>query len=355
MLLCGGVAALLLAGIVLWLRWGNIHAWYVVRGLKQADEDALPMWVERAVALGPAAADTLLQGLAEDGPAGDNCAEALTAMAAQWGPGDERAEGLAARAVKLCPTLPPAGRSRAIRVLAGCVGGCGPAVREACVPLLEEADDAALESALALAAKLLPEASQALPAARRLAQAGLASTSEGAKVAAISLAHHPGLGLLDQVAGLLKGGSPAVRRAVVLAIGPGDTREEMLLSCLHDEDAGVRELAAAALQGRGLRPEQIELGRLITHPKAHSRLLVLDKLREVPDIDPAAWLRRLSQDASPCVRAAALRVISEHLAGEMSDRIEEMARTDPSPTVAQLAHYYLGVRRDLIPAGGPRR
>jgi hypothetical protein len=161
--------------------------------------------------------------------------------------------------------------------------------------------------------------------------------------------------LTEQVVGLLRTGTPAVRRAAVLAAAPSDTvREETLLACLHDDDEGVRKLARVALEGRGLRPEQMELGRLLTHPRSSSRVLVLDKLREVPDVDHVAWLRRLSQDNSPAVRTAALRLISERLPGELADRIDEMARTDPSPTVMQLARYYRSLRPDTVPVGGRR-
>ena len=38
---------------------------------------------------------------------------------------------------------------------------------------------------------------------------------------------------------------------------------------------------------------------------------MLDKLREANDLDPGVWLRRLSHDASPAVRAAAVRVMGQ--------------------------------------------
>ncbi len=356
MLLFAVPAVLLLGGAcALWLGWGTMRAWYVIAGLKKADDDSRAAWVERAVALGPAGVDGLLRGLEGDG--GENCAEALTAMVADWG-GDERAARLAGQAAGVCPGLSPEGRGRALRVLAGCCGA-GDGARDACVRLLEEAcgerDPAALEGALVLACRLLPETGQALPAAKRLARAGLASGSESARVQAIPLCVRPGIDLTDEVVGLMKTGTPAVRRAAVLAAGTAEgTREETLLGCLHDEDAEVRRLAHSTLQGRGLRPEQIELGRLLTHARPHSRLLVLDKLREVNDVDPVTWVTRLSQDPSPAVRTAAVRVISEHLSSEMSERLEQMARTDPSPTVAQLARYYLASRPVAVPVGGRR-
>jgi hypothetical protein len=70
------------------------------------------------------------------------------------------------------------------------------------------------------------------------------------------------------------------------------------------------------------------------------RLRVLDQLRHVSDLDHALWLRRLSHDSSPAVRVAALRVMSQQTVVDLSDRIDQMARSDPSPTVRQLAQFY---------------
>jgi len=129
----------------------------------------------------------------------------------------------------------------------------------------------------------------------------------------------------------------------VLAVGPADhlVRDEALLPCLHDKDAEVRRLCEIALQSRGLRPEHLRLGRLLTHPIATMRLQVLDELNSSADLDPALWLRRLSHDPSPAVRAGALRMMSERANLDLDDRMEQMARGDPSPTVSSLARFYL--------------
>ena len=76
---------------------------------------------------------------------------------------------------------------------------------------------------------------------------------------------------------------------------------------------------------------------------------MLDQLGEAGDVDPGVWLRRLSHDPSPAVRAAAARVMSglDHI--DLSDRLDQMSRGDPSPSVAQLARYYLSRKRDPNP------
>jgi hypothetical protein len=126
--------------------------------------------------------------------------------------------------------------------------------------------------------------------------------------------------------------------------------EDDLLPLLHDPDADVRRLCEAALRGRQLLPEHIRLGRLLTDPNPVVRLQVLDDLDKTPDLDPGVWLRRLSHDPSPAVRVAAVRAMSRQTLIDLSDRIDQMARSDPSPSVCQLAQFYL---RSLKPARDP--
>src|SRR5262249_52828824 len=117
--------------------------------------------------------------------------------------------------------------------------------------------------------------------------------------------------------------------------------DEALLASLHDPDPEVRRLCEAALRGRQLLPEHIRLGRLLTDPNPVVRLRVLDDLYKTPELDPGVWLRRLSHDPSPAVRAAAVRAMSQQTLIDLSDRIDQIARSDPSPTVCQLARFYL--------------
>ena len=62
--------------------------------------------------------------------------------------------------------------------------------------------------------------------------------------------------------------------------------------------------------------------------------------RSPPELDAAVWLRRLSHDPAPSVRAAAARAVYEW-GVDLTDRLEQMVRSDPSATVVAQARYYL--------------
>jgi len=157
-----------------------------------------------------------------------------------------------------------------------------------------------------------------------------------ARLRAVTVCMQPSVNLLPPLLGLLRDPAPEVRRAVVLALGPVPEAisDETLLTCLHDADAQVRQTTRSALIARGLPPEQVELGRLLTHAQQ-------------------VWLRRLSDDRSAAVRAAAVRALAAMPESGSNDRLEEMARSDPSPTVARIARYYLTQRNRLRPASAP--
>jgi hypothetical protein len=343
--------ALVLLGLA-WLLTPSLRAWYLLRGLRAADEAARPAWAAAVGALGEPALDPLLAGLAEGH--GDNCAAALDALLDRVPPGV-----LAGRLVKSYSRLPADARLRALNVLTAWMSRCPDDElhqRAADLLPLAAAEPECLEAAVGLAAAVMsrPRPADVAAVCSKLAREGLASPSAPVRVRAVSLCLQPGLDLLEPVAALLKDPSAEVRRAALVAVGPSEVAgEESLLPCLHDADAQVRDLARSALMARGLRPEQVELGRLLTHPRSRVRLEVLDRLPEVADLDPGVWLRRLSQDGSPAVRAAAARAMGSLPAADMSDRLEQMARTDPSPTVAQLARYYLAQRARLRPVGSP--
>jgi hypothetical protein len=127
-----------------------------------------------------------------------------------------------------------------------------------------------------------------------------------------------------------------------------------LLPWLHDPNAEVRRLCEAALRGRGLTAQHVRLARLITHPHWSVRLETLDHLGESEDLDAGIWLRRLSQDPSPAVRVAAIRAACEDCLADLGDRLDQMARLDPSATVRQLAHHYRA-RRGTADSRQPAR
>jgi HEAT repeat protein len=149
--------------------------------------------------------------------------------------------------------------------------------------------------------------------------------------------------VLDQVVPLLQDASALVRRAALLAVGPSDALigTDDLLQWLHDPDEEVRELCEKALRGRGLQDGHLRLGRLMTDRRPAIRLQVLESLAGIDDLEPGVWLRRLSHDPAPAVRAAAIRTASEQKNADLNDRLEQMAQDDPCPTVRQLAHFYL--------------
>ena len=229
-----------------------------------------------------------------------------------------------------CRILTEAGRSSETAVLAACLD-------LACVVVKQ------------------PGGEVGLPVAREIARAGIHSPCPDARLHAVRLCLAPGVGLLDQLVGLLRDDSPVVRRAAVLALGSAEQiiGEDGLLVGLNDTDGEVRRLTRIALEGRGMKSEHIELGRLLTHPRAGERLHVLDHVHDAirspnsaeVDIDPGLWLRRLSHDPSPAVRVAALRLMCGQNLVDLSDRIDQMARTDDSPTVCQLAQFYLTSKR----------
>ena len=92
--------------------------------------------------------------------------------------------------------------------------------------------------------------------------------------------------------------------------------------------------------------DDIKLGLIISDANPAIRLRVLQYLPQMPDLNLAEWLRQLSQDAAPAVRAAAVRAAAVRAAGEsalvdLSQRLREMAEQDPSETVRMNAQHYL--------------
>lgn len=343
------------AGGVAWLARTELRAWWVLRGLRKADEADRAVWVARVADLGEPAVEGLL-GCLDDGDARarGNAAAALDHLARSWGTEDARTADLVGRLARGYGKLCPCGQACLLEGMAGWLEKPpSSGFTSGCARLLGEAangEDGPLGGAMELAFALLrhPDTCEAMRPAREAARAGLRSPSAENRLRAVRLGLVPGVDLLEEVAALLRDPDARVRRAAVLAVGPSEQAvpDEGLLPCLHDPDAEVCRLAEEALKGRGLRPEHLRLGKLLTHPVPSQRVRVLDYLGdEGQDLDPGVWLRRLSHDSSPAVRAAALRVMSRQKVIDLSDRIDQMAQGDPSPTVAQLARYYLDSSR----------
>jgi HEAT repeat protein len=110
---------------------------------------------------------------------------------------------------------------------------------------------------------------------------------------------------------------------------------------LHDEDAEVQYYCELALRERGLTDADLLVAREITDPNPATRMRVLHRLPQMPDLNLVEWLRQLSLDASPAVRAAAVRAAGENPSVDMRQRLQEMAEQDPCDAVRLNARYYL--------------
>lgn len=183
---------------------------------------------------------------------------------------------------------------------------------------------------------------------RDLAAQGLKSSDVEIRAGAIRLVMHAPLhtdkGLTAAVVPFLKDESPLVRRAAVLAVGLAEETITVqdLLPLLQDGDAEVRRICEAALRGRGLRDNHIRLAKLITDERPGQRLQVVHYLSQAEDLEPGIWLMHLSQDPSPAVRTAAIRyAVNVPAAAAFKDRMLQMSREDASPTVRQLAVFYV--------------
>jgi hypothetical protein len=344
---CAGVA---------WMERANLLSWFYVRALARAAENDRAGWVERVATLGETALPGLLDCLTQcEAQVCANARAALERLTQWWGGGDPRTRELALKLSREFAQFSPAGQRQTLDLAAGWFAEPGERgeLVSACSRLVGEAagaTDADVQaSALDLCGVLLtqPNGDDALRPGQDLVRNALNSGTVDNRLRAIRLALHPGMDMLEQVVVLLGDESALVRQAALLAVGPARDviHDDQLLPCLHDPDPKVRRLCEVALGGRGLRAEYLELGRLLTDPHPARRLQVLDYLRGPTELDPGLWLRRLSHDPSPSVRAAAMRAMTQQTFVDLSDRIDQMARTDPSPTVCQLAQFYLNCPR----------
>jgi hypothetical protein len=162
------------------------------------------------------------------------------------------------------------------------------------------------------------------------------------RLAAIRLALYPGIDVLPELVFLLGDAHAEIRRAAMLAVAPspGALLTDDLIRWLNDPDPDVRLLCEKALRIRGLNDSHLRLGKLITDQRPKVRLQVLDLLSHAHDLDSGVWLRRLSHDPVPAVRAAALRAAAERSVASLADRLTQMSQTDQSSTIRQLAEHY---------------
>lgn len=374
----GGLLLVFLVGcgIVAWRERSSLLSWFYIYNLARAPDANRPRWVGRVANLGETALPGLFDCLSQsDAHVCANARAALEQMTLSWGYEHARTAELGLRLAREFDRFSPAGQKQVLDLAIGWFrqpSGQLDRLASASADLIGESaavdEDEVRGSALELCGILLnrsatapgDRATKPVEPARKLVVAALHAHTADHRLHAVSLTLSPGMtDLLKDVAALLGDESPQVRRAALVAVteARGVVHDDQLLPCLHDPDPDVRRLCEQVLIARGLRREYLELGRLLTDPQPSQRLQVLDRLRESTELDAGLWLRRLSHDPSDSVRAAALRAMSEQSHVDLSDRIDDMAHNDSSPTVCQLAHFYLGSprRNGRIPAPSPPR
>jgi hypothetical protein len=210
-------------------------------------------------------------------------------------------------------------------------------------------------SRLQLASALVGRGDPWTDAGRTLALAALADADASTRVAAVQLLLHPPLvrepAVLLRLARSLRDPEPGVRRFALMAVGEDrdNVTDEQLLPLLHDADPEVRRLCEVSLRSRGLTDDHLRLARLISDSNPSVRIQVLSLLRQSTDLDRETWLRLLTSDPAPAIRAAAARAAGSVL--PLRPRLAEMAASDPSETVRDIAKFWLD-RSAIRRAGG---
>jgi hypothetical protein len=351
------LAAVVVLGGLGWVQRGTILTWYYLERLARCAEGDDEPWIGRVTALDHAATPGLLRALAKEDttlcPRVERC---LANLVQAWGPTDPRTVGVVVHAAKGFANLPVPGRCAGLRV-AGCAveplkQSPPQQLSVALIALLRQAtrdaDESVRGAGLMLAEKSPGTLSaEHFQACAELAKLGLKDGHAENRAQAVRVAARAGSGLTAAVVAALRDPSADVRREALRAVGPWDdaVSTDDLLQWLHDPEPPVRRACEEVLRmNRHLAESHIEMGRLLTDARPAVRLRVLQFLQGNTDLDSGVWLRRLSHDASPAVRAATVRAATEAAYSDLADRIEQIAQQDPSATVRQLAEFYLSHR-----------
>jgi hypothetical protein len=307
------VGAVLLVGVAGWIWRGDLQArYYSYKLIHAADGDA-DAWVDQAGAWGDRVPDRMIDCLTANEPTA--CSRAGAALM-KFDPA-----AMVGRLADQFSRLSPAGQQAALDCVATIMADHKADVSANC---------------------------------RRIVRPALQSTDAKVRLRGAALAQQPEIGQTELLIPLLKDPSAEVRRAVVVAVGPSRDllADDDLLSWLNDPDAGVRRMTEAALKSRGLRAADVHLGRLLTDPRPTARLELLVELSSNTELDITAWLKRLSDDPSPAVRAATARLAEERHVFQLTDRLAEMARSDPDMTVRQAVSFHLGRLQSAVRSVG---
>lgn len=361
----------ILSGLGVW-QHKPVLAWYYVRQLGGAYPETRDGWARKVAALEEAAVPRLLDGMRDpDAMVCANMQYPLFLMAKKWGLDDPRALNLMEQLHERFHDFSPAGQEKTLLMLTSLMHvepsaegsselqeepprPVPPGLTTAVGAILIDAEkkDELRGVALLLAAELIDcaQPGQWIDVGRAMAERGLGHPAPGARVAALQLLGRGPMrkhkDLLEKALPLLHDREPAVRKAALVAFAPETdlARDEIFLPLLHDADDEVQYWCETVLRKRGRSDDDIQIARLIGHKDAAMRIRVASLLQRMPDLNLAAWLRQLSQDPSPAVRAAAVRAVGDHPQVDLTERLREMAERDPSAAVQQNASYYLRQR-----------
>jgi hypothetical protein len=344
------LTVLVVAGLGWWQRT-RLLSWYYVRQLVRADMESRDAYVKRVADLDQAVVPRLFSHLeCPEEQACDNVAAALMCLVERWGPEDARSLAVVEELNNNWHRFSKAGKLSSLQITAVVLHRSGakspePRLLKAAGELLSASAENAdfRPGTLTLGGALVRHCAREPlgQTCRDLGLAGLKDPGPENRIRAVNLLLCAGdPKLLAKVVPLLKDQPAEVRQAALVALGPAKETigDDDLLPLLHDADAGVRKLTEEALRSRGLPENHLLLAKLISDDRPEQRLRVVHHLFQTEDLPVGIWLRRLSQDPAPAVRAAAVRAAHQ---ADLRDRLGEMAREDPSPTVRQLANYYL--------------
>jgi hypothetical protein len=364
----GLLAVGILVAVGGWLARDVLLGWYYLERLSRASEADREAWAACVAEGGSRMVSGLVRRLGtQDAGVCENAKAGLAAIAARWAPDDPRRGRLAVQLAEHFARLSLAGQRRVSELFADWLRDAPPElpaeVRDCAVrlvPVVGRSPDKEVRAAgLTLVGAVLEKERrpEVLGCCRELVRRSFQDAEADNRALAARLAACPEINLLPEVAPLLDDPVPAVRKVAMLVVGPAQEAisTDDLLRSLHDTDADVRRLCEAALRNwRGLRHDDVALGRLISDARPGVRLEVLENLRRARNLEPGVWLRRLSHDPAPAVRAAALRAAGEQDQVDLTDRLRQMAQNDPSPTVRQLAQYYLTQQQNTTLMPGSR-
>lgn len=346
---------LLMAAGISWMERGRLSRWYYLRGLAKATPEEREGWIEPVLHMDAAAVPALLKFLGKDDTqACGNAQVALDRLVQQWGLDDPRSLALVAQLGDEFSQFSLSGKIHALKLAQAWMDQSQAlpipeTISSRVIQLLGttlEASDSELHlHALEVWESLLKRQKiNPLPdGCKRLIAICLGDARPHVRVRAVQLAARVGQPFVREIVPLLHDSDATVRRAALHIVGLSEDMvgTDELLSLLHDPDKEVRQTCEAVLRMRNLSEQQIKLGRLVTDKRAAVRLQVLDLLYESPGLEPGAWLYRLGEDPNPAVRAAAVRAAGEQSDLDLSPFLQELADKDRSPTVSQLARYYL--------------